>query len=142
VPLRRKMMMMSESLSAKRVWTCHLVALVLEADQTSVPFLARSLPELEGVTGGDDDEPPALVGSQGEEPDEKDVEILIAQTSVSREKAIAALKESKGDLISGESSAFFPFYSDPTLSFGRSKDKVRASRRRKSKAKEVTEEKD
>jgi len=134
--------MMSESLSAKRVWTCHLVALVLEADQTSVPFLARSLPELEGVTGGDDDEPPALVGSQGEEPDEKDVEILIAQTSVSREKAIAALKESKGDLISGESSAFFPFYSDPTLSFGRSKDKVRASRRRKSKAKEVTEEKD
>ncbi|KAL7413307.1 NAC domain-containing protein [Mrakia frigida] len=58
------------------------------------------LPELEGVTGGDDDEPPALVGSQGDEPDEKDVEILIAQTSVSREKAVAALKESKGDLIS------------------------------------------
>lgn len=101
---------MSEYSSFQRVPLDNLVSshpFLLFADPPHVPpscshFLIDSLPELEGVTGGDDDEPPALVGSQGDEPDEKDVEILIAQTSVSREKAVAALKESKGDLISGE----------------------------------------
>ena len=58
-----------------------------------------SLPELEGVTG-EDRSSDALVGSQGEV-DEKDVEILMAQVSCDREKAVAALKESKGDLVSG-----------------------------------------
>lgn len=127
------------SLFNQRVSTSRLVPLLLEADQNARPCRFRSrlssLPELEGVTGGDDDEPPALVGSQGEEPDEKDVEILIAQTSVSREKAVAALKESKGDLISGE---FFPFLSSDPTPFRRWDNRVRASRR--SKEKEVTEQ--
>jgi NACalpha-BTF3-like transcription factor len=51
------------------------------------------------VTGGEDRSSDPLVGSQGEV-DEKDVEILMAQVNCDREKAVKALKESKGDLVS------------------------------------------
>jgi len=68
------------------------------ARQQQASGAAQSLPTVAETKDGADEEDDMEVDETGVEP--KDIELVMTQASVSRSKAVAALKTANGDIVS------------------------------------------